>query len=407
MGPADLGDRRPVALGRLHGREGRPDDRFGDEGGDRVRSRGGDQAIELCGELLGSAERVRAGEPGPVRVGGRDVPEPSQPALVGPAERLAPGQVEGAEAVAVVAPPAGDDDPAVAVAVREVVRAGQLERGLDRLGAAGDRVDRRVVDGQVRADLRGVCLHGFGRERAAVGVGEARGLLGHDAGDLRAAVANVDDDCPAGRVKVLATVGVADRRTVRFDGDRWVGQGRTAEHGAGAHARMLADGAERRRSDPPETTSEPARSSRCRKYGGAVEGRPTEDAEAIARARGGDVAAYEELVRRYQDVALRTAYLVCPETDADDAVQEAFLKAHAALPRFRDGAPFRPWLLRIVANEARNRRRSAGRRTGLAQRAADVAGPWSNHHPSTATSPRRSGRRSSRRSTRCATRTAR
>ena len=106
-----------------------------------------------------------------------------------------------------------------------------------------------------------------------------------------------------------------------------------------------------------------------------MEGRPTEDAEAIARARGGDVAAYEELVRRYQDVALRTAYLVCPETDADDAVQEAFLKAYAALARFREGAPFRPWLLRIVANEARNRRRSAGRRTGLAQRAADVAGP--------------------------------
>jgi RNA polymerase sigma-70 factor (ECF subfamily) len=106
-----------------------------------------------------------------------------------------------------------------------------------------------------------------------------------------------------------------------------------------------------------------------------VEGRPTEDAKAIARARGGDVAAYEELVRRYQAVALRTAYLVCPETDADDAVQEAFLKAYAALSRFRDGAPFKPWLLRIVANEARNRRRSAGRRTGLAQRATEVAGP--------------------------------
>jgi len=75
-------------------------------------------------------------------------------------------------------------------------------------------------------------------------------------------------------------------------------------------------------------------------------------------------------VRRYQDVALRTAYLVCPEADADDAVQDAFLKAHAALPRFRDGAPFRPWILRIVANEARNRRRSAGRREGLALRAA-------------------------------------
>jgi RNA polymerase sigma factor (sigma-70 family) len=81
-------------------------------------------------------------------------------------------------------------------------------------------------------------------------------------------------------------------------------------------------------------------------------------------------------VRRYQDVALRTAHLVCPEADADDAVQDAFLKAYAALPRFRDGAPFRPWLLRIVANEARNRRRSAGRRDGLALRAvaADPTG---------------------------------
>lgn len=99
-----------------------------------------------------------------------------------------------------------------------------------------------------------------------------------------------------------------------------------------------------------------------------------EDAELIARARSGDVTAYEEIVRRYQGVALRTAYLVCPETDADDAVQDAFLKAHAALSRFRDGAPLRPWLLRIVTNEARNRRRSAGRRQGLALRAAAASG---------------------------------
>ena len=69
---------------------------------------------------------------------------------------------------------------------------------------------------------------------------------------------------------------------------------------------------------------------------------------------------------------MRTAYLVAPEADAADAVQDAFLKAYAALPRFRDGAPIRPWLLRIVANEARNRRRSADRRAGLALRAAAV-----------------------------------
>jgi RNA polymerase sigma factor (sigma-70 family) len=102
-----------------------------------------------------------------------------------------------------------------------------------------------------------------------------------------------------------------------------------------------------------------------------VEGRPLEDAELIERARKGEVMAYEELVRRYQDVAVRAAHVIAPDGDAEDAAQEAFVKAYAALSRFRAGSPFRPWLLRIVTNEARNRRRSAGRRTGLALRAAE------------------------------------
>ena len=102
-----------------------------------------------------------------------------------------------------------------------------------------------------------------------------------------------------------------------------------------------------------------------------VEGRPLEDEELIERARGGEVMPYEELVRRYQDVAVRTAHLISPDGDAEDAAQEAFVKAYRALGRFRHGAPFRPWLLRIVANEARNRRRSAGRRAGLAVRVAE------------------------------------
>jgi RNA polymerase sigma-70 factor (ECF subfamily) len=102
-----------------------------------------------------------------------------------------------------------------------------------------------------------------------------------------------------------------------------------------------------------------------------VEGRPLEDAELIERARKGEVMAYEELVRRYQDVAVRAAHVIAPDGDAEDAAQEAFVKAYAALSRFRTGSPFRPWLLRIVTNEARNRRRSAGRRTGLALRAAE------------------------------------
>jgi RNA polymerase sigma-70 factor (ECF subfamily) len=102
-----------------------------------------------------------------------------------------------------------------------------------------------------------------------------------------------------------------------------------------------------------------------------VEGRPLLENEWIEAARHGDVPAFEELVRRYQEIAFRTAYLVVGDADeARDAAQEGFLRAHAALGRFRTGAAFRPWLLRIVANAARNRRRSAARRAELALRAS-------------------------------------
>ncbi len=98
---------------------------------------------------------------------------------------------------------------------------------------------------------------------------------------------------------------------------------------------------------------------------------PPPDHELVEEARRGDPAAYAELVRRYQDVAFRVAYFNSGSSaDAADAAQDAFVKAYYALPRFRAEAPFRPWLLRIVANEARNRRRSAGRRERLAERAA-------------------------------------
>jgi RNA polymerase sigma-70 factor, ECF subfamily len=97
-----------------------------------------------------------------------------------------------------------------------------------------------------------------------------------------------------------------------------------------------------------------------------VEGRPPVEADLIERARNGDIAAFESLVRAHQDVAFRTAWVVSGGTDdAEDAAQEALVKAFAALPRFRSGSPFRPWLLTIVANEARNRRRAAHRREAL------------------------------------------
>jgi RNA polymerase sigma factor (sigma-70 family) len=106
---------------------------------------------------------------------------------------------------------------------------------------------------------------------------------------------------------------------------------------------------------------------RCR----AVEVRPLTDVELIKRASHGDVAAYEELVRRYEQLAFRVAYLVCGDADeARDAAQEGFLRAWHALPRFRSGAEPRPWLMQIVANAARNRRRGSTRRTNLALRVA-------------------------------------
>lgn len=107
-----------------------------------------------------------------------------------------------------------------------------------------------------------------------------------------------------------------------------------------------------------------------------VEGRPPEEAELVELAKDGDVHAYGELVKRYQDVAFRTAYLIARNAaDAEDATQDAFVKAYYALDRFRPAEPFRPWILRIVSNEARNRRRSAGRRERLALRLAERRGP--------------------------------
>jgi RNA polymerase sigma factor (sigma-70 family) len=102
-----------------------------------------------------------------------------------------------------------------------------------------------------------------------------------------------------------------------------------------------------------------------------VEGRPPGWDDPVAAARR-DARAYEDLVREHQTIAFRMAYLIAGSAaDAEEVVQDAFVKAYRALPRFRPGAPFRPWLLRIVVNEARNRRVANRRRSGLALRAAE------------------------------------
>jgi len=105
-----------------------------------------------------------------------------------------------------------------------------------------------------------------------------------------------------------------------------------------------------------------------------VEGRPLPESELVERAKRGDQGAYGQLVHAYEGIAFRTAYLVVGDAaEAEDAAQEGFVKAYYALRRFRTGAPFRPWILQIVANEARNRRRSTGRRTALVMRTAAEA----------------------------------
>ncbi len=102
-----------------------------------------------------------------------------------------------------------------------------------------------------------------------------------------------------------------------------------------------------------------------------MEGRPLDEQELIVRSLDGDTRAFEQLVRLHQGIAMRIAYLVVRDPhEAEDVTQDALVKAHRSLARFRLGSPFRPWLLRIVRNEALNRVRGRKRRDRLAVRAA-------------------------------------
>ena len=146
VAPTDLRHGRPVVVGGHDGAEGGPHERLGHEGCHAPGSGPLDLGVELRGEGRAVGERVAGRLAGAVRVGSGDVPEAPQPRGVGAPERLAAREVQGTEAVAVVAAPPGDDDVARRLAPREVVGAGHLERRLDRLRAAGHRVDGGGVE---------------------------------------------------------------------------------------------------------------------------------------------------------------------------------------------------------------------------------------------------------------------
>lgn len=103
---------------------------------------------------------------------------------------------------------------------------------------------------------------------------------------------------------------------------------------------------------------------------------PLEDEVLIARAKDGDADAFEQLVVRYQEAAFRAAYLVLRDAaEAEDAAQEALMKAYRALRSFKPGYAFRPWLLRIVMNQALTMAKSRRRRMTMAEKVAAGEAP--------------------------------
>ncbi len=101
------------------------------------------------------------------------------------------------------------------------------------------------------------------------------------------------------------------------------------------------------------------------------------DQVLVVRAREGDYDAFEELFGRYRTLVYRFAYqMTSRRDDAEDMVQEAFVRAYQNLHRYRDEAKFTTWLLRIVANLCTDQARMATRRTNLEQREAAGALEW-------------------------------
>ena len=88
------------------------------------------------------------------------------------------------------------------------------------------------------------------------------------------------------------------------------------------------------------------------------------DEVLVQRAQQGDTAAFDELVRRYTSIVYRVLYKILRhEEDTQDALQDTFVSAYRALPRFRQDARFSTWIYRIATNAALMKARA--RKTNL------------------------------------------
>jgi RNA polymerase sigma-70 factor, ECF subfamily len=85
----------------------------------------------------------------------------------------------------------------------------------------------------------------------------------------------------------------------------------------------------------------------------------SEEQAIIARAKAGDRVAYERLIEPTMLAATRLAYAMLRDrTEAEDVFQESAIRAWSRLRNLRDGSPFQPWFIGIVANQCREVRRS-------------------------------------------------
>jgi RNA polymerase sigma-70 factor (ECF subfamily) len=104
---------------------------------------------------------------------------------------------------------------------------------------------------------------------------------------------------------------------------------------------IMAEPASRKTDKPPmEPASEP---------------KPVDEGKLVDRARRGDLGAYDELVKRYQERIYATIYhITANHEDANDLAQEAFIKAFHALKTFKGGSSFYTWVYRIAVNKTIN-----------------------------------------------------